>query len=192
MWHRINSVSIDIYLLTYIPRRRIYDCVNVVNDTRLRKNRIQYRLAEFFLYVREGMKKREISFKRKGRDRSILDGCTWARDKSGCHAEFILLLFYNGFLSQTLSTRCNSTQFPDSACIPNKTESGSQNISLIHSCKSIFKVEIFNFFFSLTIEKDSPIGLARRFSKPIHVNRTLLLKSWKYVTRIAKFHTNLL
>lgn len=109
------------------------------------------------------MKKREISFKRKGRDRSILDGCTWARDKSGCHAEFILLLFYNGFLSQTLSTRCNSTQFPDSACIPNKTESGSQNISLIHSCKSIFKVEIFNFFFSLTIEKDSPIGLAQIF-----------------------------
>lgn len=52
-WHRINSVSIDIYLLTYIPRRRIYDCVNVVNDTRLRKNRIQYRLAEFFFYTFE-------------------------------------------------------------------------------------------------------------------------------------------
>lgn len=122
-----------------------------------------------------------------------MDGCTCARDKSACHAEFILLLFYNGFLSQTLSTRCNSTQFPDSACIPNKTESGSQNISLIQSCKSIFKTEIFNFFlfffFLSTIEKDSPIDLARtKFSKSIHVNRTLLLKSWKYVIRITKLH----
>lgn len=122
-----------------------------------------------------------------------MDRCTCARDKSACHAEFILLLFYNGFLSQTLSTRCNSTQFPDSACIPNKTESGSQNISLIQSCKSIFKTEIFNFFlfffFLSTIEKDSPIDLARtKFSKSIYVNRTLLLKSWKYVIRITKLH----
>lgn len=179
-WHRINSVSIDIYLLTYIPRRRIYDCVNVANDTRLRKNRIQYRLAEFFFYTFEkGWRNEKSHLRGKGGiDLFWMDALERVIE-SGCHAEFILLLFYNGFLSQTLSTRCNSTQFPDSACIPNKTESGSQNISLIHSCKSIFKVEIFNFFFSLTIEKDSPIGLARRFSKPIHVNRTLLLKSWK-------------
>lgn len=116
-------------------------------DIRLRKNRIQYRLSWiFFFYTFEKGWRNEKSHLRGKEDRSILDGCTCARDKSACHAEFILLLFYNGFLSQTLSTRCNSTQFPDSACIPNKTESGSQNISLIQSCKSIFKTEIFNFF----------------------------------------------
>lgn len=115
----------------------------------------------FFLRSRRDEKKWEILFKRKGRDKSILDGCTGARDKSACHAEFILLLFYNGFLSQTLSTRCNSTQFPDSTCIPSKTETGSQNISLIR--KSIFKMEIFNFL--LTIEKDSPILQIRNFPR---------------------------
>lgn len=162
-------MSIDSYLIAYIPGRRIYDCVNVVNGVRLKKkkkiesNRIVWLnfLFFFFLRSRRDEKKWEISFKRKGRDKSILDGCTRARDKSACHAEFILLLFYNGFLSQTLSTRCNSTQFPDSACIPSKTETGSQNISLIR--KSIFKMEIFNFL--LTIEKDSPILQIRNFPR---------------------------
>lgn len=134
-------MSVDSYLTVHIPRRRIYDRVHVVSayDTRLKKkkNIVWLNFFFFFLYVQKEIEKSHL--RGKGGIDGILDGFARARDKSSaCHAEFILVLFHNGFLSQTLSTRCNSTQFPDSACIPSKAESGSQNISSIRSCKSIF------------------------------------------------------